>query len=67
MVLLNRCAPDWESNNNYTYTVCFMITGFWIPLSVILYSSFKTVMHMKAVSIRNTYNFSVFDFILCNH
>ena len=55
----HRCAPDWESNDHIVYTVIWLFIGFLIPLSVIIYSSISTVIHMRKVSITN-------DFIIQN-
>ena len=42
-----RCAPDWESNKHIVYTIYWLVTGFLIPLFVILYSSYKTTRQMR--------------------
>ena len=47
---MNRCAPDWESNNHVVYTIYWLCAGFLFPLVVILYSSIATILHLKDVS-----------------
>ena len=44
------CAPDWESNKHIYFTIYWLCTGFLIPLTVIIYTSYKTVLHLKEVS-----------------
>ena len=44
------CAPDWESNKHIIFTIYWLFTGFLIPLVVIIYSSYKTVLSLKEVS-----------------
>ena len=44
-----RCAPDWESNQHLLYTWYWTIFGFLAPLFVILYTSYKTILHLRKV------------------
>ena len=52
------CAPDWESNKHIYFTIYWLCTGFLIPLTVILYTSYKTVLHLKEVSFACLSHFS---------
>ena len=44
------CAPDWESNKHIYFTIYWLFAGFFIPLTVIIYTSYKTVLRLKEVS-----------------
>ena len=49
------CAPDWESNKHIYFTIYWLFTGFLIPLTVIIYTSYKTVLRLKEVSFDKTH------------
>ena len=45
------CAPDWESNRHFWYTVWWYIVGFLAPLAVIIWTSVKTIKTIASVRI----------------
>jgi hypothetical protein len=50
VLFICSCAPDWESRDHTVYTIYWFLAGFLFPLSVILYTSGKTLFHLRHVS-----------------